>query len=824
MSRLSKYMTSHLQETPQAPQSPRQSIELDTVDATGTSLNSPRADQMSREIEDGASNKIQKKLVDPIAKLQKNPWFLTTILIINSFANIWTVNRIRQFTTPLENQKFTEAELRKHEQGLCFVAAATLFLLNSIFWGFNLHSINKCFGIYLGWKRQMDTTCDGFDTRIELSDPSVDYFGLHNRTTYEARIHNNHLYTQTPGLYPYPSWKDYESYKSGIDLFNITRMNNTAPRSPKSSNSKPFDQFWRIMGIFGDKPLHMDFDLLYRSWRMKEGTIVIDSQDPSSSFYRGGVLFDRLKSGEIYDSKKTSHLVPNFGIAIQNLHEVRHGTWTDTDTKNLELTFPELDLHIPMWGLFEKHCVYQSFMRVFRRPTDKIRKTWNTWSKESSGGEVMRTASFGYSGQKGLEVCVKRREYTWIDHGVKVTEPGLGEDLLVPLGLMAVFWQMSLVSSVSNEEISYLQVMFLPISLTKDAAMLCSSPAPVPQEPYLFTHYYVIHVVNISFTFRPVVKLCKHNIYAEHPPLPGLLFELAAASSLEIFEPKPHFLIAGVARQIGEWAIQTPENRVEFHESFRTEGILGLFELCKKRGKLTPDEIRDLFDRKSTLSSLVFIHLQHYNRAFYDESTEMLPYLQIAMFGGLFAASVRNFCEPGVTNPLHTSIRLDCPLGSEVIKLLLINAALQTPTLISMMKRIPNCFETSAEDCRDISYDSTYHDRNFAFSAFIYLQGWDSLDLMYQVEVGTTSLNAQAAVDAAIIAFRMETSQVTNFKIISNDMIEGTFEDLGSVVNIELDTHFYGVVTHRLKLQTSKPKKSLPLPQLDLAKRTPDFS
>ncbi|TGO68461.1 hypothetical protein BOTNAR_0024g00120 [Botryotinia narcissicola] len=478
MSRLSKYMTSHLQETPQAPQSPRQSIELDTVDATGTSLNSPRADQMLREIEDGAS-KIQKRLVDPIAKLQKNPWFLTTILIINSLANIWTVNRIRQFTTPLENQKFTEAELR------------------------------------IQWKRQMDTTCDSFDTRIELSDPSVDYFGLHNRTTYEARIHNNHLYTQTPGLYPYPSWKDYESYKSGIDLFNITRMNNTAPHSPKLSNSKPFDQFWRIIGIFGDKPLHMDFDLLHRSWRMKEGTIVIDSQDPSSYFYRGGVLFDRLKSGEIYDSKKTSHLVPNFGIAIQNLHEVRHGTWTDTDAKNLELTFPELDLHIPMWGLFEKHCVYQSFMRVFRRPTDKIRETWNTWSKESSGEEVMRTASFGYSGQKGLEVCVKRREYTWIDHGVKVTEPGLGEDLLVPLGLMAV-------GSIDL-------LLLLP------------------------------HYLDSIEDFIHLSSSCKtlHHIYAEHPPLPGLLFELAAASSLEIFEPKPHFLIAGVARQIGEWAIQT---------------------------------------------------------------------------------------------------------------------------------------------------------------------------------------------------------------------------------------------------------------------------
>lgn len=51
--------------------------------------------------------------------------------------------------------------------------------------------------------------------------------------------------------------------------------------------------------------------------------------------------------------------------------------------------------------------------------------------------------------------------------------------------------------------------------------------------------------------------MCRYDIYTEHTPLPGLVFELAAASSLEIFEPKPHFLISGVARQIGEWAIES---------------------------------------------------------------------------------------------------------------------------------------------------------------------------------------------------------------------------------------------------------------------------
>ncbi|KAF5872402.1 uncharacterized protein Bfra_005761 [Botrytis fragariae] len=302
------------------------------------------------------------------------------------------------------------------------------------------------------------------------------------------------------------------------------------------------------------------------------------------------------------------------------------------------------------------------------------------------------------------------------------------------------------------------------------------------------------HYLDIIEDFIHLSFSCKtlHNIYTEHPPLPGLLFE-----------PKPHFLIAGVARQIGEWAVQTAENRIEFHESFRTEGIFGLFELCKKRGKLTLDEICDLIDRKSTLRSLVSVHWQRMNRIVNSEHIAMLPYLQIAMFGGLFAASVRNFCEPGVTNPLHISIRLDCwdiidaqPswMGGlqmyDIMKVLQITATLRTSTFISLMKQIPDCFVTSVQNCRDISYDDTYHDRNFAFSAFIYLQGWDSLDLMYQVEVGTTSLNAQAAIEAAMIAFRMENSQVTNFKIIRDDMIEDIMQDLGTVVDIELDTYF----------------------------------
>ncbi|KAM3155688.1 hypothetical protein ABEW05_003829 [Botrytis cinerea] len=277
--------------------------------------------------------------------------------------------------------------------------------------------------------------------------------------------------------------------------------------------------------------------------------------------------------------------------------------------------------------------------------------------------------------------------------------------------------------------------------------------------------------------FIHLSSTCKtlYDIYTEHTPLPGLVFELAAASSLEILEPKPHFLISGVARQIGEWAIETSENRTEFHESFKTEGIFGLFELCKKRGEMTVEEIRSLVDRKSILRSLVLIHSKRNNRTVYSEYTAMLPYLQIAMFGGLFAAS-------------------PSWLGGRqmyaIMEALQNTASIQTPTLISLMRSIPECFVTSADECRKFSYDNTYHDRNLALSAFVYLQGWDSLDLMYQVEVGKKSLHAQAAVDAAMIAFRMDTSQVAKFKVISDGVKDDLCEDLGTVVSIELDTRF----------------------------------
>ncbi|KAF7869668.1 hypothetical protein EAF04_004452 [Stromatinia cepivora] len=417
---------------------------------------------------------------------------LPILVVFNSLAITWAKTRLWRYTLPLLYQNFTESKLRNYEQILCIGYAVILLVVNAIFWGSALFRICYCLKVKLGlstsltewtppdvpwrsmkivisklvsfflwivffvlticipvvliigpghaWKYKMEGTCNGFDTRIKLSEPGTRYFGLENKTLPRTKYVSPY-YTQTPGRYDYPSADDYESYASGIDLFDIIKVNATIPANNLSLTRKPFDEYWRIMGIYGDKPLHMDFDLLHHSWRMSKGTIVIDSENPSSSFYPGR-MYKKLLPHHFYNPDFTNHLTPNFKTAIQNLTQVRNGTWTPTHAKGQHTQFPELGLVIPNWWLFDKHCAYQSFMRVFREDVGTGGRTkdgiWRSWEKKSIREEVMRTMSYGYGGHNGLEVCARRSEYSWTTNGVREMEEGLGEDLLVPLGLMAV--------------------------------------------------------------------------------------------------------------------------------------------------------------------------------------------------------------------------------------------------------------------------------------------------------------------------------------------------------------------------------------------------
>ncbi|RAL63900.1 hypothetical protein DID88_003088 [Monilinia fructigena] len=342
------------------------------------------------------------------------------------------------------------------------------------------------------------------------------------------------------------------------------------------------------------------------------------------------------------------------------------------------------------------------------------------------------------------------------------------------------------------------------------------------------------------------------DLYSENAPSSGLLFDLAAFSSLKVFDPMPYLLIAGVARQVGNWAIETPENRVEFHNSFKTKGINGLFELCKKRGQLSLKEIDNLVHfRESVIDPLTIVLARNYrtctNNPLRPATDPMIPPLQIAMFGDLFASSVRNFCAPGAVVPLSTKIRLDwlakcCPdllckesltamysinyqlqlrapaeyfqmtdiltcrnhtptfLREKVTNccpVLKVTYCLQRVTLTNWMREKPQYFGISTAEHKSLAYDAMYHERNHVFNSLLSLQGLRTLELIYHTVAGRSTPNTRATIDAAMIAFRMDESQVSMYNVVHGAMLGGRCRSLGTVVDIEHDMRF--ICNNRLR-------------------------
>lgn len=102
------------------------------------------------------------------------------------------------------------------------------------------------------------------------------------------------------------------------------------------------------------------------------------------------------------------------------------------------LTIPELDLLIPHFWEFTQSCAYEPFLKVHRtsdKTTKEIQRLVNKqWDKKSESTVVMRTASFGH-GQQVTDVCIKNGD--WKQDGEM--QAGLGDDMLVPLGLLASY-------------------------------------------------------------------------------------------------------------------------------------------------------------------------------------------------------------------------------------------------------------------------------------------------------------------------------------------------------------------------------------------------
>jgi hypothetical protein len=74
---------------------------------------------------------------------------------------------------------------------------------------------------------------------------------------------------------------------------------------------------------------------------------------------------------------------------------------------------------------------------------------------------------------------------------------------------------------------------------------------------------------------------------------PKTLLRLTVAASSTFFRPSPHFLVAGVARQLGDWARLSPSNEDVLARTFRG-GVDAVLALCLEHCGLTMEGVRDL--------------------------------------------------------------------------------------------------------------------------------------------------------------------------------------------------------------------------------------
>jgi hypothetical protein len=159
-----------------------------------------------------------------------------------------------------------------------------------------------------------------------------------------------------------------------------------------------------------EKHLYVDFDLRFNRWRTLNVTY-----PPSQP--------------ETGRSKPTSTTLD------------RIGTWSEVNKTSPHLHLNGLQLHIPNFYYFDKHCFYQPFMTVFNttgmNASDIQRQSEEEWSSESKENVVMRTASFGkYPSQ--LEACISEWNYEVVKEGEEyIMRYGMSEEMVIPLGLIA---------------------------------------------------------------------------------------------------------------------------------------------------------------------------------------------------------------------------------------------------------------------------------------------------------------------------------------------------------------------------------------------------
>lgn len=155
---------------------------------------------------------------------------------------------------------------------------------------------------------------------------------------------------------------------------------------------------------------------------------------------------------------------------------------------------------------------------------------------------------------------------------------------------------------------------------------------------------------------------------------PNQILRLAAAADRTFFTPVPHFLVAATARQVAEWALQSPENTQTLRQAFKA-GMESLFNLCLRVAGLTLADLQRLHEIRFSvinpvtdlINRITAIQSTEYGD-FSDErsdaaSIECEPersLFQIVIYGELFASTFESHLLPAQSLPrfdVHT--RLD---------------------------------------------------------------------------------------------------------------------------------------------------------------------
>jgi hypothetical protein len=95
--------------------------------------------------------------------------------------------------------------------------------------------------------------------------------------------------------------------------------------------------------------------------------------------------------------------------------------------------------------------------------------------------------------------------------------------------------------------------------------------------------------------YKNLTSTCRALRVCLSTTTPNTILRLAAAASKVFFRPSPDFLVAGVARQLGEWARLSASNEHILAQTFQG-GIEAVFELCLQHCGLTMEKIRRLHE------------------------------------------------------------------------------------------------------------------------------------------------------------------------------------------------------------------------------------